>query len=175
MDILRHRMWHELSSAKYNSVFLSELIRKHRSRVRMFDIFIAVTAGAGALLSKAVEIAPLIATIAVSLAALIKALRPSVLMAENQLAVADVQHQFYEQYLHRLERLWMEFEAGFVKEDEALIKFFELKTSEDEHIIPTNQLSAFFTLNTESIHNKSDEYVKTIFYPSPEASSTEPG
>ena len=93
-------------------------------------------------------------------------------MAETQLASADIQHQFYEQYTHNLERLWLEVESQIVDDKEALDRFFVLKSTEDEHIIPTNQLCAFFRLNTKIIHDQSDEYVRQIFFPGPEADAT---
>lgn len=160
----RNRIWVEFSKAKYNSIYLSHLITQQRKRVRFLDFGIAVAAALGVVLTPYIDFAALVATSVVAIASFLKALRPVTIMPESMIAIADQQHLFYESYCYKLERLWFEYEAGYRDETSAISQFFTIKQEEDEHIIPTNQISAFFSINTEIIHKKVDEYVKQIFY-----------
>lgn len=161
---MRNRIWTELTQAKHNIEFATLYADQQRAVLRIFNIGILAFSSAGIMGWKIWENLPLIACIIIASVSLLRLLQPHIIMHEKQIKNLDDIHRFYSEFYNDIEKLWYDFEAERISEEQATNIFFDLKKREME----INPIIA------DTIRNKpkrivskcklySDQYFKQVF------------
>lgn len=130
--MMRNRIWTELTQAKHNIEFATLYSDKQRFVLRVFNMGVLVFSSAGIMGWKVWEYIPLVACVIIAAVSLLRLLQPHLIMNEKQLRSLDDIHRFYSEYFNDMEKLWFDFEAERMSEEQATITFFELKKNETE-------------------------------------------
>jgi len=161
---MRDRIWAELTQSKHSKEFLVLYSRRQRAILRYFNIGILTFSAGGIMGWKIWEDLPLISCVVIAIISLIKLIQPHLIMSDKLLSNLDTIHKFYIEYYNNLEKLWYEYEAGRLSDQESSKRFFKLKESEGKI---TQVISDTIRTTPEGLVKKakthSDQYFKQIF------------
>ena len=129
---MRNRIWTELTQAKHNIEFATLYSDQQRLVLRVFNMGVLVFSSAGIMGWKVWEHLPVIACGIIATVSLIRLLQPHLIMNEKQLRNLDDIHRFYSDYYNDIEKLWFDFEAERITEEDTTNSFFSLKKKETE-------------------------------------------
>lgn len=161
---MRNRIWTEITQSKHNIEFTSLYTDRQRLLLRIFNLGVLAFSSSGIMGWGIWDKLPLIACVIIALISLLRLLQPHFIMNEKQLKNLDDIHRFYTDYYNRVEKLWYDFEADRVTEEQATKDFFKLKKLET-NINPI--IAETIRDKPKSITKKakqySDDYFKQVF------------
>jgi hypothetical protein len=127
---MRDRIWHELTTAKFNCEFLSLYETHQRLILKYFNTSILLFSSGGILGWPIWDKIPGIACAIVCAASLLKLLQPQLIMSEMQIInVSDI-GQFYNNYYNKIERIWYDLEDGNIDSIKVKKELYKLKDEE---------------------------------------------
>lgn len=161
---MRDRIWHELTTAKFNCEFLSLYETRGRNILKYFNITILAFSSGGILGWPIWDKIPGIACIVVCAVSLIKLLQPQLIMSEVQIKnISDI-GQFYNRYYNKIERIWYDLEGGKIDSEKAKKKLYKLK---EEELVINPIINATIKTVPKKIKKKAttytDSYLKMTF------------
>ncbi len=161
---MRNRIWTELTQSKHNIEFATLYSDRQRFILRVFNIGTLAFSSAGVMGWKVWENLPLIACVIIASISLLKLLQPHLIMDEKQLKNLHEIHRFYTDYYNKVEKLWYDFEADRISEEQATNTFFELKKLEtDINPIIAETIRSKPNRIVKKCKKNSDEYFYQVF------------
>ena len=158
-----NRIWLELSQAKKNEIFASLLSMRQRKYLNYFNIFIIIASTGGAMGWKIWEYAPIVSTSIVAIASLLKQMQNELIFDEDKIAKLITIQNFYSDYFSKLEKLFYNYFNSKIDEDEAFIKFYDIKATESEINTTVNETIIDIPKNLDSkAQIKMEIYLKTL-------------
>lgn len=161
---MRNRIWTELTQAKHNIEFSSLYADYQRKILRIFNICILIFSSSGIMGWTIWDKLPLVACIIIAGISLLRLLQPQLIMSESQIKDLDEIQRFYAGYYNKLEKLWYDFEANRLKEQDVTQIFFEIKQTEkdiDSKVAETIRSKPKHILKKSKVH--SDQYFTNVF------------
>lgn len=129
---MRLRLWHELAQAKYNEIYLCNLIGRQRTLLNIFNLTITIFSTAGIMGWKFWNDLPVIACIIIASISLAKLIQPHLIPSDKQIEKLDKVSDFYYDFYLKLEKIWFDYESNRLNEVEVLEQFQTLKQTERE-------------------------------------------
>lgn len=163
--IARNRIWEELKQAKANILCLQRYTDKRRAYNRYYNGFVAIVASFGALGYAIDAYIPFITSMVVGFVSIVKSVLPNFLQTEPELCELDGLSDFYVQYMNALEKIWYDFDNGFIDEKETMERFFKLKANEcDKESILNKGVRRISKKEQKKIDLKSIEYINRVYF-----------
>lgn len=161
---MRDRIWTELTQAKHNDEFNGLYSDRQRTWLRYFNIGVLIFSAGGVMGWTVWDGLPLAACVIIAAVSLLRLIQPHIIMTDKQISNLDTIQKFYADYYNKLERLWFDFEADRINDQQAADLFFDIRATENEIMQLVND-----TIRTKpkSLVAKakinSDEFFKRVF------------
>jgi hypothetical protein len=163
---MRDRIWVELTQTKHDTEFLALYSERQRVVLRWFNIGILIFSSGGAMGWTIWDKVPVVACIIIAVVSLLRLLQPHLIMTDKLLNNLDRINSFYFDKYNQIEKLWFDFEADRIDEQEASKRFYNLLDTCKE----------FSSILDETVREKpkslikkakkySDDYLNQVFKP----------
>ena len=158
-------IWEGLKRVKGYEVSIAVYTDQQRMYRRCYDVFIAIAASAGTLLSVCYDQAPLIATISIAVPSLVKAIYPKIMQSEQELIELDGLLSYYISLSAKYELLYLNYHTDKISPQIAAEQYAALKEEEADKMPILNKLQRRICSRQQKNHNQEvDEYLKRVLY-----------
>lgn len=161
---MRSRLWSEMTQARYSVEYVSLYADIQRQWLRYFNIGMLVFSTGGVMGWKVWDTVPVISCAIIAGVSLLRLIQPHLIVTDKMLNQLDRTKSFYTAYYNDLEKLWFDYEAGRVTEEQALKAFYKIKDGEKEI---GSQISEALRSEPKSVVNKAkklcDDFFKQAF------------
>jgi len=157
---MRERIWHEMTRARFNTEFTSLYTYRQRSILRWFNILVLVFSTGGVMGWKVWDSAPTVACVIIAGVSLLRLVQPHLLPTDKMLNHLNDIYEYYAKYYDNIERLWFDFDANRITEEQAMVRFYDLKANESD----TNKAIGEAVRYTSGILTKKAEQHSNDFF-----------
>lgn len=137
---MKNRIWYELCQRKHNNFYCISLLAQQKRALNNFNIAILIFSTAGVMGWKVWANFPVTACFIVSAISLLKLISPHIIPSERSIDKLNKIVDFQFGYYNNLEQLWYDHFNSRITDEQAQIKFYELKETEREINIIINEL-----------------------------------
>lgn len=129
---MRNRLWVELTQARYSIEYVGLYSDLQRKWLRYFNVGVLVFSTGGVMGWKVWEGFPVVVCVIIAGVSLLRLVQPHLIVTDKMLNQLDRAKSFYTCYYNELEKLWFDFDADRVSEEEATTAFYKIKDGEME-------------------------------------------
>ncbi len=124
---MRDKIWYEMMHTKYGDAFLALYLNRQRTIRKWYIVFMLLFSTSGVLGWKLWVAIPIIACGLIAVMQLVRLIENQFILTDNDLdKVSDLRNR-YISYFNKLEKLWTDFNAKRLTEEQATDQFYQLR------------------------------------------------
>jgi hypothetical protein len=124
---MRDKIWYEMTHIKYGDTYLAYYLFRQKTIKKWFKILTLVFSASGVLGWKFWDGFPVIACILISVLQLFNLVENQIIISEKESEKISNLRNKYVSYFNSLEKLWIDFDADRLNEQEATEQFYQLR------------------------------------------------
>lgn len=124
---MRDKIWYEMTHVKFGETYLAIYLNRQKSTRKLFKVFTLVFSTSGVLGWKVWAGFPIIACILISIIQLLNLVENQIIINDSDIDKVSELRNKYITYFNDLEKLWVDYEAKRLNENEANDYFYKLR------------------------------------------------
>ena len=130
---MRERIWAELTQTKHDTEFIALYSDRQRAILRWFNIGILAFSSGGVMGWAVWDKFSVIACTIIAVVSLVRLLQPHIIVTDKMLNNLDRINTFCFDKYNQIEKLWFDFEADRIDEQETSKRFYKILDASKEY------------------------------------------
>lgn len=128
------KIWYEMVDIKFKETYVTKYLELQRTLKKTFNILTLLISVSGILSWKFFEKFAWIAFALIAIMQLFTLIENEIIRADKEIEEISNLRMLYTKYFNKIERLWTEFEAERITENESMDRYFNLRETDWESI-----------------------------------------
>lgn len=124
---MEDKIWYEMVHTKYGDTYLALYLNRQRIIRKWYSVFMLLFSTSGILGWKLWTVIPVIACGLISAMQLVKLIENQFILTDSDLEKVSELRNRYISYFNKLEKLWTDFDAKRLTEEQATEQFYQLR------------------------------------------------